>query len=931
MSITEKTSVSFTLNGTHHTITVNPLRRFSDILREDLGLTGTKVGCDAGDCGACTIQVDGKQRYACLTAAAQLKGCNVRTVEGLSSNGNLSTLQLAFLDEGAAQCGICTPGMLMAAQSLLDQTPNPSEPQVLDALGGVLCRCTGYTKIVQAVLKAGQSSFSQTITEIENPSSEINRQKSVGTRMLKVDGYKKITGEEIFGADNAPENSLWLRAVRSPHARATFTHADPETVLKKFPGLVRVLTADDVPGNNGFGIYPHIKDQPVLAKNHVRFRGEAVLALVGDRESVESVTEDDLGLKWEVLEAVRGWKGALSGKLEPVQSEVPDNVLARGFLKKNDVEMAFSESDIVVEGKWTTSAVEHGYIEPEAGYARKVGQRLEIFVCTQTPYMDRDEVAQVMGLEPKQIRIIPSAVGGGFGGKLDLSLQPLVAIAAWILERPVRCIYTRPESLASTTKRHPVSMSAKAGCNRDGKLTAFEYHGDFNTGAYASWGPTVADRVPIHCSGPYLVPSVLAKTRALLTNESPSGAFRGFGVPQGSIASEALMDDLAEKTEIDPLEFRIRNALRKGDRTATSQLLENSVGQVECLEALQSHWQIWRKEAGVFNQNSTHKKRGVGCGSVWYGCGNTSLSNPSTMQVGINADGKITLYNGAMDIGQGANTIMIQICADALGLPATQFEYVMGDTDLTADAGKTSASRQAFVSGKAAQLAGENLRAKIILLAEAAENATLCLEQTDSSSGGKLIVADKTGSQEIILADILPLANGDVLTGEGTFDPPTTPLDENGQGSPYATYGFGAHIAEVEVDTLLGTTKVLRLAAAHDVGKAINPTQLEGQIQGGIAQGLGMALMEEYIQGVSENLHDYLMPTVGDMPEIKVILIEDQEPLGPFGAKGIGEHALIPTAPAILGAIKQATGVSINHLPVTPDRLYTALREAENK
>ena len=919
MSTTEKTTVSFILNDLPQTLSVNPLRRFSDVLREDLGLTGTKVGCDAGDCGACTIMIDGKQHYACLTAVGQLEGHSARTVEGLAKNGDLTALQQAFLDEGAAQCGICTPGMLMAAQSLLDRTPNPTEPQVLDALGGVLCRCTGYTKIVEAVLKAGQTSAS----EATPPSGS-----AVGSRMVKVDGKQKLTGEEIFSADHAPEDSLWLRAIRSPHPRAKFTLAHPEKVLNKYPGIVKILTADDVTGNNGFGIYPHIKDQPVLAKDHVRFRGEAVVALVGERDAVESVSEEDLGLTWEPLEAIRGWDAALSGKLEPVQAEIPDNILAEGLLKKNDVEKAFAESFAVAEGNWTTSAVEHGYIEPEAGYARKVGQRLEIFVCTQSPYMDQTEVAQVLGLELEQIRIIPSAVGGAFGGKLDLSVQPLVALAAWILERPVRCIYTRPESLASTTKRHPVQMRAKAGCDKDGMLTAYEYHGDFNTGAYASWGPTVADRVPIHCSGPYFVPNVFAKTRALLTNESPSGAFRGFGTPQAAIANDALLDELAEKVGMDALDFRIKNALRKGDRTPTNQLLENSVGQLECLESLKSRWDSWRKEAEVFNQKNTKLKRGVGCGSAWYGCGNTSLSNPSTIRVGINGEGKLTLYNGAMDIGQGANTIMVQICADALGLPASQFEYVMGDTDLTADAGKTSASRQAFVSGKATQLAGEHLRAQIIHLAEATENATLHLEQNGTSGSGEIIVADETGEHVIVLADILPQTNGDVLTGEGTFDPPTTPLDENRQGSPYATYGFGAHIAEVEVDTMLGTTKVLRLAAAHDVGKTINPTLVEGQIHGGVAQGLGLALMEEYVQGVSENLHDYLLPTVGDMPEIEVILIEDPEPLGPYGAKGIGEHALIPTAPAILGGIKHATGVSIRHVPATPDRVFTALQEA---
>ena len=565
--------------------------------------------------------------------------------------------------------------------------------------------------------------------------------------------------------------------------------------------------------------------------------------------------------------------------------------------------------------------MEHAYIEPEAGYAVKRGQRLELFVSTQTPYMDRDEVAQVLGIAPDQVRIIPSAVGGGFGGKLDCSVQPLLAVAAWILEKPIRCTFTRPESLASSTKRHPAKMKASASCDKDGTLTSLSFEGDFNTGAYASWGPTVADRVPIHCSGPYFVPNILAKTRALLTNGPPSGAFRGFGVPQSAIAHEALIDSLAEQTGIDQHEFRLKNALRKGQRTGSGQLLENSVGQAECLEALQSRWQEWRKASEEFNNHSEIIKRGVGIGCCWYGCGNTSMSNPSTMRVGINSEGTITLYNGAMDIGQGANTIMIQICAEALGLPASSFQFIMGDTDLTADAGKTSASRQAFVSGRASQLAGEHLRAQIIHLAEAEEDANLRLD------GSTLWVQDKNGEHSILLSDLLPRTNGDVLVGEGTFDPPTTKLDENGQGSPYATYGFGAHIAEVEVDLKLGTTRVLRLAAAHDVGKTVNPTQVEGQIQGGVAQGLGMALMEEYVQGVTENLHDYLIPTVGDMPDIEILLIEDPEPLGPFGAKGIGEHALIPTAPAILGGIRQATGVSIHRIPATPDRVLQAIQQ----
>ena len=909
---TASRTIRFKLNGQACSIASNPVTRTSDVLREELGLTGTKVGCDAGDCGACTILIDGEQRFACLTAAGQLEGCDVQTVEGLAKDGKLSPLQQAFHRYGAAQCGICTPGMLMAAQSLLNVKPNPSREEVEDALGGVLCRCTGYSKIVAAVLEASGTETQELPADADS---------GFGSRTRKVDGEPKLLGTEIYGADTAPDDSLWMRVVRSPHPRATFVLPSPEKIIEENPGLMRILTWQDVPGNNGFGIYPHIKDQPVLAKDQVRYRGEAVAALIGDRKSIEAVTDDDLGIEWVPQDAIESYESALEGKISPVQEIHEDNLLARGFLKKGDAESVYEQSLIKAQGTWETSYVEHAYIEPEAGYAVKRGQRLELFVSTQTPYMDRDEVAQVLGIGPDQVRIIPSAVGGGFGGKLDCSVQPLLAVAAWILEKPIRCTFTRPESLASSTKRHPAKMKASASCDKDGSLTSLSFEGDFNTGAYASWGPTVADRVPIHCSGPYFVPNILAKTRALLTNGPPSGAFRGFGVPQSAIAHEALMDSLAEQTGIDQLEFRLKNALRKGQKTGSGQLLENSVGQAECLEALQTRWQEWRKASEEFNNHSEIIKRGVGIGCCWYGCGNTSMSNPSTMRVGINSEGTITLYNGAMDIGQGANTIMIQICAEALGLPASSFQFIMGDTDLTADAGKTSASRQAFVSGRASQLAGEHLRAQIIHLAEAEEDANLRLD------GSTLWVQDKNGEHSILLSDLLPRTNGDVLVGEGTFDPPTTKLDENGQGSPYATYGFGAHIAEVEVDLKLGTTRVLRLAAAHDVGKTVNPTQVEGQIQGGVAQGLGMALMEEYVQGVTENLHDYLIPTVGDMPDIEILLIEDPEPLGPFGAKGIGEHALIPTAPAILGGIRQATGVSIHRIPATPDRVLQAIQQ----
>jgi len=475
----------------------------------------------------------------------------------------------------------------------------------------------------------------------------------------------------------------------------------------------------------------------------------------------------------------------------------------------------------------------------------------------------------------------------------------------------------------TTTKRHPARMWIRAGATREGKLVGVDFKADFNTGAYSSWGPTVARRVPVHASGPYFVPHYRAVTRAIHTHLVPAGAFRGFGVPQTAIAQEQLYDDLADKLGIDRLEFRILNALTNETPTVTGQVLGEGVGIRACFEALRPKWKQARYDANAYNASATGPvRRGVGVAGMWYGCGNTSLPNPSTIRVGLKSDGRIALHQGAIDIGQGSNTIITQICADALGAPIDRFDLVSGDTSITPDCGKTSASRQTFVSGKAAHMAGTELRRAIVKLAG-------CCECASVTFGDESITVSENGRQHIIyLRDLAPDEHGYVLTREATFDPPTSALDENGQGIPYAVYGFGAHMAEVAVDVELGTVRVLKITAAHDVGRAINPTLIEGQIEGGVAQGLGHALMEEFFPGKGENLHDYLIPSAGDMPPVESILIEDPSPVGPFGAKGIGEQAVIPTAPAILNAIHDATGVRIRRVPATPDRIRAAMKAA---
>jgi CO/xanthine dehydrogenase Mo-binding subunit/aerobic-type carbon monoxide dehydrogenase small subunit (CoxS/CutS family) len=901
-------ATSFVVNGRPVRVAAPPIKRLAAVLRDDLGLTGTKVGCNAGDCGACTVLLDGVQVCACLVALGQVESREVRTVEGLAEGNRLSALQRAFQRHGAAQCGICTPGMLMAASDLLARNPAPAATQILDALGGVLCRCTGYRKIVEAVLD---------LAEVRDDAAPPVG-AAVGARLGKVDGPQKLTGRELYGADAIPADALRLKVIRSPHASATFTLGDTAPLLARHPGLSRLLTAADVPVN-GFGIYPDLKDQPVLADGIVRYRGEAVAALLGERDAIDRVRSDEVPIRYRPLPAVTDLEGATAEGAPLVQADKPGNLLIEGAVRSGDGEAALAGCAALAEGEFTTAFVEHAYIEPEAGWAQRVGERIEIHVTTQSPYLDRDETARVLDVAPERVRILPTACGGGFGGKLDLSVQPLLALAASLAPRPVALVYERPESMASSTKRHPARIRARLGCDAQGRLQAFSASADFDTGAYASWGPTVAGRVPVHATGPYRVPHVAARARAIFTNGPPSGAFRGFGVPQAAIAHETLMDDLALDLGIDRLEFRLRNALRAGNLTATGQRLEASVGMTACLEALEPRWQSLLSNSEEFNQTGKNKRQGVGIGCMWYGIGNTALPHPSTIRLGLTRAGRLILYSGAIDIGQGANTILSQIAADALGVPVAAIDLVTGDTDRTADAGKTSASRQTFVSGKAAELAARNLRAEILRRANAGPDATLTLAE------GAVLVSEAGRDRRLELDRLEADADDVVLLAEGHFDPPSAPLGRDGQGSPYPTYAFAAQIARVEVDLELGTTKALEIVAAHDVGRAINPTQVEGQIEGGIAQGLGMALMEEYLPGRTENLHDYLIPTFGDMPRIEVILIEDPEPLGPFGAKGVGEPGLIPTAPAILGAIRHATGVRVTRVPALPHRLRAAI------
>ncbi|MDJ0821035.1 MAG: molybdopterin-dependent oxidoreductase [Paracoccaceae bacterium] len=903
-------SVAFTLNGAEVTTRPLPGERLSHSLRERLGARDVKVGCDAGDCGACTVLLDGEAVCACLTPTHQAEGCTVETLAGLRGTDKAAeALADSFAAHGAAQCGICTPGIIVSAVALLRKDTQLTEAKVQDALGGVLCRCTGYRKIIDAVLAAGA------------PHPVPKGDGHVGQPIQRLDGGGKLDGTELFGDDVAPTDALLVRVIRSPHHRARFDLGDLHGWAEATPGIVTVLTADDIPGTQTFGVIPAFADQPVFAVSETRFKGEAVAAIVGSAAAMQLLDEATLPITWTELPAALTISDALSQVAAEVHPDRAGNVMCRGFVACGDSEAALQSADVTVEGSFTTAFVEHAYIEPEAGFAQMVGNRLELHACTQAPVMDQEALADILGMPTDAIRIVPTGIGGGFGSKLDLSVQPYIALAALKTGQPVRLTYSRTESMQSTTKRHPAQITARIGATKDGRLQGMTFHGQFNTGAYASWGPTVANRVPVHASGPYQIADYRAEAKGIHTHCVPSGAFRGFGVPQSAVAQESLFDELADKLGLDRLEFRILNALDNGTPTVCGQVFDSGVGIRACLEALLPAWAEALTLTTSWNQVHETQRRGVGVAGGWYGCGNTSLPNPSTIKCGLRADGTLVLHQGAVDIGQGSNTVITQIFATALGVPVEQVTLVGADTDVTPDAGKTSASRQTFVSGNAARLSAEALRADILARVNADKTAELRLD------GNVIEIRDAAKTHRLALADLPADAEGYVLRAEETYDPPTVPLDANGQGQPYAQFGYAAHLAVVEVDMELGTVKPIRIVAAHDVGHAINPVLVEGQVQGGIAQGLGMALMEEYLPGRTDNLHDYLIPTIGDIPPIDTLIIEEPDAHGPFGAKGLGEHVLIPTAPALLNAIRHASGVQITELPATPARVRAKLRE----
>ena len=741
----------------------------------------------------------------------------------------------------------------------------------------------------------------------------------VGESVPGVDAHDKVVGNALFAADLQIEGALHLKVLRGDRPHARIIEIDTEKAAQ-MPGVVRVFTHRDIPGKNRIGIIN--KDQPVLAEEKVRFEGEAIALVVANSASEAEQALGAISVEYEELPSLFDPEEALDS---PTLIHASGNLLHQSNVIKGDIDLGFSEADLIIERTYQTSMLEHSYLEPDAGMAWiDEDGRIAIFASTQNPHYDHRQIVDCLGAEPDQVRCIQPATGGGFGGKLDITVQCFLALVVYYLRRPVRLKYTREEAYLATAKRHPLKMRYKTGATQDGRLVAMEVEITGDTGAYGSYGLAVAGRSAVHATGPYQVPHVKVTSRMVYTNHPFCGAMRGFGVPQVAFAHESQMDILAEKLGMDPIEIRLLNALDRGSETSTGQILNDSVGIKECLQRVYQ-----QREDAVRVEPEAGKLLGCGIGAMWYGIGNTGVKNPASARVELDHQGRLVIYTSAADIGQGSNTILSQIAASEMGVDIKDVRRIRGDTAVTPDAGATSASRQTYISGNAVLLATGRLRK--LSLESASQFLQIPAEYLTIENG--YVVSKKNGKILTSLEEVgaRSLNEGNPLTAEGYFDPPTTSLDaETGRGSPYATYAFACQMADVKVDPETGEVEVLRVVAAHDVGKAVNPSNVEGQIAGGVTMGVGFALMEEFLPGQTHSMSEYLIPTVLDTPAVRPIIVEDPEPTGPFGAKGVGEPALIPTAPAILNAIAQALGERIYELPANPLRVFEASRKARS-
>lgn len=920
-----KIDLTLTVNGTRHQLQVDLERTLLSVLRGDLGLTGTKQGCDDGACGTCMVTIDGAAARACRVSADRANGKAVLTIEGLGTAERLHPLQEAFIDADAVQCGFCSPGAIMAAKALLDRNPAPSREQIAKALGSNLCRCTGYSSILDAVTRAaervrGDVAAYAGAPGYASPIQPVARHSDMGVRR-RLDARDKVRGTALYAADLVMPGMLYGAVLRSPYPHAEILDIDASEA-RALPGVLAVVTFRDVPGVNRYG--RALKDQRVLADGRVRQIGDAVAAVAATSPEIATEALGLFRVAYRPLAAILDPAEALQGGAPLIHDS--GNLLAERESHWGDAEAALARSDIVVDESYTTPFVEHAYLEPESVVAYRDDEgRLVVRSATQHSHLHRRAVAETMDLPLERVRILPTVIGGAFGAKTDISCECVAALLVLKTDRPVKIVYSRAESFASTTKRHPFRMRCRTGVTRDGRLTALVAELLADGGAYASASPGIMVRAFVSLAGPYHFPNAAIQGRVAYTNNTTCGAMRGYGAVQVAFAIESQMDIMAAKLGIDPLEFRLLNRRRSPAARATPQDNEQEAAYRETVEAVRPYYEAARARQANAATDGRYL-RGVGIASMRYGIGYSS-HNPPESVVELERDGRVRLFIGSIDMGQGTDTALGLIAARELSLPLDAVTVVSGDTDVTPDNGASSGSRVIYTDGNAVKDAAGQLRDAILSTAsELLEKSYERLELRD----GRVAPRPETGDagSGVSLAEVARarLAAGVPLRFKGEFHPARMRDSLSGEPSPYLVHVSATHVAEVEVDTRRGTVRVLRVVAAHDVGRVVFPEGLKGQIEGAVSMGIGYALKEEFFPGRTTGFEQYRIPTARETPEIVTLFVEKVDPSASLGAKGAAECATVAVAPAIINAIGDATGRRIHHLPAKPDRVLALMK-----
>ena len=843
---------SFTVNG--RAVVCPENKKLIRFLRDDLRLTSVKNGCSEGACGTCTVLIDGKAVKACVQQTDRLEGKSVVTCEGLSPRER-EVYAYAFTEAGAVQCGFCTPGMVMAAKALIDREPDPCPKQVKDAIRMNICRCTGYKKIEEAILLAAR---------VFRNGEEVPKRELigiVGENLDRVDAAAKTLGTAKYADDLYLDGMLYGTAKRSDYPRARVLKIDTAEA-ENAPGVVCVLTAKDIPGTQKIGHLKQDYDVMIPEGKITHFLGDAIALVAAETDAQARAAAAMVKVEYEPLPAVLNMKDGLKDEIL-VHASNGTNVLSHEHLVRGNAEEAIKNSRYVVTHRYSTPPTDHAFLEPECAVAVREGGGMRIFSGDQGVYQTRKECAQMLGLPQDQVRVTAMMVGGGFGGKEDMSVQHHAALLAWHTGRPVKVAFTRAESILVHPKRHAMEMEFTTACDGNGILTGMKATLISDTGAYASLGGPVLQRACTHAAGPYNYQNIDIDGKAIYTNNPPAGAFRGFGVTQSCFATECNLNELAKLCGISAFEIRYRNAIRPGQVLPNGQIADETTALVETLDAARP---ILARDP----------KAGIACAMKNAGLG---VGIPDTGRCRIEVrGGDVYLHSSAACIGQGMGTVQTQMVCEVLKIPHTRVHYCAPDTALAPDAGNTTASRQTLFTGEATVRAAKMVRDAL----------------------------EKEGSWEAL--------EGRSFLGEYTGITDKLGSDKKNPVSHIA-YGYATHVVELNDD---GTVK--RVTAIHDLGVAVNPRAAEGQIEGGVVMGLGYALTEDFPLKDGRPTAKY--GTLGlfradKTPEVRAILVEKAKKDGlACGAKGIGEICTIPTAPAVQNAYENFDGVFRTSLPL---------------